>query len=150
MSFQDLLEKENIQEKQLLLQKEEEEIDIRTNNNELNTISNEIDVLLEIQKDINYMVYDQDMKIDNITQNIESTNNNIDDAKRDVKESHKIYWKLAGPVSAGIIGGVVAGPIGFYAGLKGAMLAGTAAGAGLATGVGTKVYNSNLRKKNLS
>ena len=57
MSFQDVLEKENIQEKQLLLQTEEEKTDVKTNNNELNIISNEIDTLLEIQKDINYMVY---------------------------------------------------------------------------------------------
>ena len=151
MSFQDVLDNENLQEKQLLIQEEEyqkkDKINTKKKKENLNNISDELDCLMEIQKEINYMVYHQDTKFDNITQQIENTNYNIETAKNDVKESHKIYWKVAGPVSAGIIGGVVAGPIGFYAGLKGAMLAGASASAGLATGVGTKLYNSNLRKK---
>ena len=152
MSFQDVLDNENLQEKQLLIQEEENQkkdkiFTKKKEKENLNNISDELDCLMEIQKEINYMVYQQDVKFDNITQQIENTNNNIETAKNDIKESHKIYWKVAGPVSAGIIGGVVAGPIGFYAGLKGAMLASASAGAGLVTGVGTKLYNSNLRKK---
>ena len=108
-------------------------IDEEIEKEELKKINNELDTLLDLQKDINTLIYKQDQVIDNISQNIQTTNNNVEIRKEDIKKSHRIYWKLAGPVSAGILGGVVAGPVGFYAGLKGAMLVGTAAGTGLVT-----------------
>jgi hypothetical protein len=112
-----------------------------------NKISSELDTLIELQNDINTLVYEQDQTVDNITQHITNTNANIEIAKADIKESHKIYWKFAGPVSAGIAGAVVAGPVGFYVGMKGALLAGIMAGSGVVSGLGTKAYNMKLRKK---
>lgn len=107
----------------------------------------ELNSLMELQKDINSLLLNQKETLDTIEKNIQSSNNNIEIGKEEIKKSHKLYWKVSGPIGAGITGGIIAGPLGFYAGVKGAMLLGTTAGASVVSGFGAKIYNKIKRKE---
>lgn len=107
----------------------------------------DLNSLIEIQKDINSLLLVQQEKIDNVEKNIANSENNIEVGKEEIKKSHKMYWKVSGPIGAGITGGIIAGPVGFYAGVKGAMLLGTTAGASVVSGFGAKIYNKVKRKE---
>lgn len=107
----------------------------------------ELNSLMELQKDINCLLLNQKETLDTIEKNIQTSSNNIEVGKEEIKKSHKMYWKVSGPIGAGITGGIIAGPLGFYAGVKGAMLLGTTAGASVVSGFGAKIYNKIKRKE---
>ena len=107
----------------------------------------ELNSLMELQKDINCLLLNQKETLNTIEKNIQTSSNNIEVGKEEIKKSHKMYWKVSGPIGAGITGGIIAGPLGFYAGVKGAMLLGTTAGASVVSGFGAKIYNKIKRKE---
>ena len=107
----------------------------------------ELNSLMELQKDINCLLLNQKETLNTIEKNIQTSSNNIEVGKEEIKKSHKMYWKVSGPIGAGITGGIIAGPLGFYAGVKGAMLLGTTAGASVVSGFGAKIYNK-IKEKN--
>lgn len=107
----------------------------------------ELNSLMDLQKDINCLLLNQKETLDTIEKNIQTSSNNIEVGKEEIKKSHKMYWKVSGPIGAGITGGIIAGPLGFYAGVKGAMLLGTTAGASVVSGFGAKIYNKIKRKE---
>jgi len=107
----------------------------------------DLNSLIEIQKDINSLLLGQQEKLDIVEKNVVNSEDNIEVGKEEIKKSHKIFWKVSGPIGAGITGGIIAGPVGFYAGVKGAMLLGTTAGASVVSGFGAKIYNKIKRKE---
>lgn len=108
----------------------------------------ELQQLLEIQRDMHNMLLIQDESIETICNNIDKSSVVVSDGKKEIKKAHKIYWKYAGPLSAGIVGSVISGPVGFFAvGLKGLSLAGATLGGGLLAGITSKTYNLKKNKK---
>jgi len=108
----------------------------------------ELDQLLELQKDMHTMLLTQDESIESICNNVDKASVEVSDGKQEIKKAHKIYWKYAGPLSAGIVGSVISGPVGFFAvGLKGLSLAGATLGGGLLAGITSKTYNLKKNKE---
>ena len=97
-----------------------------------------VEQMVEIQQSLNTMLCIQGERIDNIEKNITDTSSKVEKGNKELKKASKIYWKLAGGVTAGIGGAVIAGPIGLYYGIKGYSLLGLATGSGVLTGMGFK------------
>ena len=70
----------------------------------------ELNSLMELQKDINCLLLNQKETLNTIEKNIQTSSNNIEVGKEEIKKSHKMYWKVSGPIGAGITGGIIAGP----------------------------------------
>lgn len=97
-----------------------------------------VEQMAEIQQSLNTMLCIQGERIDNIEKNITDTSSKVEKGNNELKKASKIYWKLAGGMTAGIGGAVIAGPIGLYYGIKGYSLLGLATGSGVLTGMGFK------------
>ena len=97
-----------------------------------------VEQMAEIQQSLNTMLCIQGERIDNIEKNITDTSLKVEKGNKELKKASKIYWKLAGGVTAGIGGAAIAGPIGLYYGIKGYSLLGLATGSGVLTGMGFK------------
>ena len=97
-----------------------------------------VEQMAEIQQSLNTMLCIQGERIDNIEKNITDISSKVEKGNNELKKASKIYWKLAGGVTAGIGGAVIAGPIGLYYGIKGYSLLGLATGSGVLTGMGFK------------
>ena len=91
-----------------------------------------VEQMAEIQQSLNTMLCIQGERIDNIEKNITDTSSKVEKGNKELKKASKIYWKLAGGVTAGI-GGAAITPIGLYYGIKGYSLLGLATGSGVLT-----------------
>ena len=98
----------------------------------------DVEQMANIQQSLTNILGVQEEHIQSIETNISKTETQVESGNKELKKASKIYWKLAGGVTAGIGGAAVAGPIGLYYGIKGYSLLGLATGSGLLTGMGFK------------
>ena len=98
----------------------------------------DVEQMANIQQSLTNILGVQEEHIQSIETNISKTETQVETGNKELKKASKIYWKLAGGVTAGIGGAAVAGPIGLYYGIKGYSLLGLATGSGLITGMGFK------------
>ena len=94
--------------------------------------------MADIQQSLTNILGVHEEHIQSIETNISKTDIQIESGNKELKKASKIYWKIAGGMTAGIGGAAVAGPIGLYYGIKGYSLLGLATGSGLLTGMGFK------------
>ena len=142
MSFREFyLENQN-----LYIKKEDDISDTKFVDKKKEECLRELEQLLELQKDMHTMLITQDENLDYVCDQVDKVSVEVSDGKQEIKKAHKMYWKYAGPLSAGIAGSVISGPLGFFAiGLKGLSLAGATLGGGLLAGITSKTYH---QKKN--
>lgn len=98
----------------------------------------DVEQMADIQQSLTNILGVHEEHIQSIETNISKTDTQIESGNKELKKASKIYWKIAGGMTAGIGGAAVAGPIGLYYGIKGYSLLGLATGSGLLTGIGFK------------
>ena len=98
----------------------------------------DVEQMADIQQSLTNILGVHEEHIQSIETNISKTDIQIESGNKELKKASKIYWKIAGGMTAGIGGAAVAGPIGLYYGIKGYSLLGLATGSGLLTGMGFK------------
>jgi len=98
----------------------------------------DVEQMADIQQSLTNILGVHEEHIQSIETNISKTDTQIESGNKELKKASKIYWKIAGGMTAGIGGAAVAGPIGLYYGIKGYSLLGLATGSGLLTGMGFK------------
>ena len=98
----------------------------------------DVEQMADIQQSLTNILGVHEEHIQSIETNISKTETQVESGNKELKKASKIYWKIAGGMTAGIGGAAVAGPIGLYYGIKGYSLLGLATGSGLLTGIGFK------------
>ncbi|XP_056644117.1 syntaxin-17 isoform X1 [Diorhabda sublineata] len=118
------LEKENLEPfegtSQIQMQQTIEEIKLKQREEQLNKVENihkDVQDLNDIYKNLNEMVVNQADVVNQISNDVDNTQQNVIEGTRTLAKAHKLK-AVAYPVTGAFLGGMIGGPIGLVAGLK--------------------------------
>jgi hypothetical protein len=138
-----------IKKMQKTLQKEKINQTIENENDELKKLYTEINELNSMNNDILTNLVNQNEKVDKITSNVNLTELNIEEGKKDLEKSYN-YYSVGLILTGSILGAAVGGPAGLYIGshiTTGIIGLGTGLGVGAYLGYKTQKISENINLK---
>ena len=106
-------ERGNIQNSENILVMEEiEECD------EMNKLIEDFTELQELQNSINILISQQRFRLDSITENVSSSECNMEEAVEELEKAHSYFFKYTPVIFGTTIGVIATGPLGGMVGIK--------------------------------